>query len=58
MVALLSIAALIMFHLSADSQTFALVAKESAISPSARWFAPLDTFCWVEYWIVIVIKFF
>jgi hypothetical protein len=37
-------AALIVFHSSADSQIFALVVKESAVSPSARWFAPLVTF--------------
>jgi hypothetical protein len=29
-------AALIVFHSSADSQTFAQFAKESAISPSAK----------------------
>jgi hypothetical protein len=56
MAALLSIVALIMFHSSADSQTFTLVAKESAVSPSAKWFAPLV--CWVEYWIVVVVEFF
>jgi hypothetical protein len=44
MAAPLSIAALIMFHSSADSQTFTLVAKESSVSPSAKWFAPLVTF--------------
>jgi hypothetical protein len=36
MAAPLSNAALIMFHSSADSQTFTLVAKESAVSPSAK----------------------
>jgi hypothetical protein len=40
----LSMAALIMFHSSADSHTFALVAKESVVSPSTKWFAPLVTF--------------
>jgi hypothetical protein len=44
MAVLLLITALIMFHSSADSQTFALVAKESAVSPSANWFVPLVTF--------------
>jgi hypothetical protein len=39
----LSIAALLMFHSSADSRTFTLVAKESVVSP-AKWFAPLVIF--------------
>jgi hypothetical protein len=39
-----SIAALIMFHSSTDSQIFVLVVKDSAVSPSARWFALLVTF--------------
>jgi hypothetical protein len=44
MAAPLTIAALIMFHSLADSQTFTLVAKGSAVSPSAKWFAPLVIF--------------
>jgi hypothetical protein len=40
----LSMAALIVFHSSADNRIFALVVKESTVSPSARWFAPLVTF--------------
>jgi hypothetical protein len=40
----LSIVALIMFHLSADSRTFTLVVKESVVSPPAKWFAPLVIF--------------
>jgi hypothetical protein len=37
-------AALIVFHSSADSRILTLVVKESAVSPSARWFAPLVAF--------------
>jgi hypothetical protein len=44
MAALLLITALIMFHSSANSQTIALAAKESAVSPSAKWFVPLVIF--------------
>jgi hypothetical protein len=44
MAAPLLIAAFIMFYSSADSRTFTLVAKESAVSPSAKWFAPLVIF--------------
>jgi hypothetical protein len=44
MAVMLSMAALIVFHSSANSRTFALVAKESAVSTSAKWFAPLVTF--------------
>jgi hypothetical protein len=36
MVALLSTTALIVFQSSSDSRTFALVAKEFAVSPPAR----------------------
>jgi hypothetical protein len=39
-----SIAALIVFHSLADSRIFSLFVKESAVSPSARWFACLVTF--------------
>jgi hypothetical protein len=39
-----STAALIVLHSSSDSQTFTLVARESAVSPSAKWFAPLFIF--------------
>jgi hypothetical protein len=39
-----SMAALIVFHSSADSRIFTLVVKDSAVSPSTRWFAPLVTF--------------
>jgi hypothetical protein len=39
-----SMAALIVFHSSSDSQTFSLLARDSAVSPSARWFAPLFIF--------------
>jgi hypothetical protein len=35
---------LIALHSSADSQTFTLLARESAVSPSAKWFAPLFMF--------------
>jgi hypothetical protein len=38
------IAASIVFHLSADSQIFALVVKDSVVSHSARWLAPHVTF--------------
>jgi hypothetical protein len=39
-----SMAAFIVFHSSVDSRIFALVIKDSAVSPFARWFAPLVTF--------------
>jgi hypothetical protein len=39
-----STAILIVLHSSADSRTFFLVARESAVSPSAKWFAPLFMF--------------
>jgi hypothetical protein len=39
-----STAVLIVFHSSSDSRTFTLVARESAVSPSAKWFAPLFMF--------------
>jgi hypothetical protein len=39
-----SMAALIVIQSSIDSRTFALVVKDSAVSPFARWFAPLVTF--------------
>jgi hypothetical protein len=39
-----SMATLIVFHSSADSQIFSLVVKDSAVSSSARWFAPLVMF--------------
>jgi hypothetical protein len=35
---------LIVLHSSTDSRTFSLVARESAVSPSAKWFAPLFMF--------------
>jgi hypothetical protein len=35
---------LIVLHSSSDSQTFTLVARELAVSPSAKWFAPLFMF--------------
>jgi hypothetical protein len=35
---------LIVFHSASDSQTFTLVVRESTISPSAKWFAPLFMF--------------
>jgi hypothetical protein len=37
-------AALIVFHSLIDSQIFSLFARDSAVSPSARWFAPLFIF--------------
>jgi hypothetical protein len=39
-----SIAVLIILHSSTDSQTFSLVVRESVVSPSAKWFAPLFMF--------------
>jgi hypothetical protein len=39
-----STAVLIVLHSSSDSQTFTLVVRESAVSPSAKWFAPLFIF--------------
>jgi hypothetical protein len=39
-----STAVLIILHSSTDSRTFSLVARESAVSPSAKWFAPLFMF--------------
>jgi hypothetical protein len=39
-----STAALIVFHSSTDSQIFSLLARDSAVLPSARWFAPLFIF--------------
>jgi hypothetical protein len=40
----LSMAALIVFHSLADSRILTLVIKESAVSPSVKWFASLVTF--------------
>jgi hypothetical protein len=39
-----STAVLIILHSSIDSQTFSLVVRESMVSPSAKWFAPLFMF--------------
>jgi hypothetical protein len=39
-----STAVLIVLHSSSHSQTFTLVVRESAVSPSAKWFAPLFMF--------------
>jgi hypothetical protein len=39
-----STAVLIVLYSSSDSRTFTLVARESAVSPSAKWFAPLFIF--------------
>jgi hypothetical protein len=39
-----SMAALIVLHSSTDSRIFSIVARESAICPSARWFYPLFMF--------------
>jgi hypothetical protein len=39
-----STAVLIILHSSTDSRTFSLVMRESAVSPSAKWFAPLFMF--------------
>jgi hypothetical protein len=39
-----STAVFIVLHSSSDSQTFTLVVRESAVSPSAKWFAPLFIF--------------
>jgi hypothetical protein len=39
-----STAVLIILHSSTDSQTFSLVVRESMVSPSAKWFAPLFMF--------------
>jgi hypothetical protein len=39
-----STAVLIVLHSSSDSRTFTLVARESAVSPAAKWFAPLFMF--------------
>jgi hypothetical protein len=41
---LCSTAVLIVLHLSFDSRTFTLLARESVVSPSANWFAPLFIF--------------
>jgi hypothetical protein len=35
---------LIILHSSTDSRTFSLVVRESAVSPSTKWFAPLFMF--------------
>jgi hypothetical protein len=35
---------LIVLHSSSDSRTFTLIARESAVSPSAKWFASLFIF--------------
>jgi hypothetical protein len=37
-------AVLSVLHSSFDSQTFTLVVRESVVSPSANWFAPLFIF--------------
>jgi hypothetical protein len=39
-----STAVLIILHSSNDSRTFSLVVRESTVSPSAKWFAPLFMF--------------
>jgi hypothetical protein len=39
-----SMAALIVFHSSTDSQILSLFAKDFAVSPFSRWFAPLFIF--------------
>jgi hypothetical protein len=39
-----STAILIVLHSSSDSQTFTLVARESGVSPSAKWFVTLFIF--------------
>jgi hypothetical protein len=39
-----STALLIVLHSSSDSRTFTLVMRESAVSPSAKWFVPLFIF--------------
>jgi hypothetical protein len=39
-----STAVLIILHSSTDGRTFSLVVRESAVSPSAKWFAPLFMF--------------
>jgi hypothetical protein len=39
-----STAVLIVLHSLTDSRTFSLVARESAVSPSSKWFAPLFMF--------------
>jgi hypothetical protein len=39
-----STAALIVFHSSTDSRILSLFVRYSAVSPSARWFAPLFIF--------------
>jgi hypothetical protein len=39
-----SMAVLIILHSLTDSQTLSLVVRESAVSPSAKWFAPLFMF--------------
>jgi hypothetical protein len=39
-----STAILIILHSSTGNQTFSLVVRESAVSPSAKWFAPLFMF--------------
>jgi hypothetical protein len=48
-----STAVLIVFHSSSDSQTFTLVVRESAVSPSAKWFSPLFIFAGLSTWLLL-----
>jgi hypothetical protein len=53
-----STAVLIALHSSADSQTFTLVVRESAVFRSAKWFAPFMYVCWIKHWVIVVVEFF